>query len=483
MTITPLGYWNYADWEADLTPAVALNGSTSATQINPAQPNNFVGTHYISVKDNTIRDGGIGIAVNRARDSVLFNNRIKYFSIDAIENYGGNGNWTIHNLATDVTFVWGHQDFDQFGTQSGVEASTYFADAAMENIGIQYLDSANYFPREMQGINTTDDIYWGMYVCCNLMVASTNGIGINGQYNTVMHNTEFPKGIAVGNQPKSGQTGALYSLLANNVANGVSRQTTTNPTSWTPNFCTVGAGDFNTVEGNVSIPVSGLAGAISSIYCTTNFASTGTVNLQNGTAGNWVGLNQWQSVDWQSNASVQALFKEYHPISGPVEPNPGWTTVNEIPPFNLCLKIPGLYTASACQTNGNVDLTPNVSFSGWTAPVLGTLTPGNTTGKAFNLPPSSTVGSFAITTTDGFTGGVDYPVGMWQYCPTGAGTGGCPVYSGSNPYTSANGWYFISATVYNPGVKNAGTNLGSGAPIADLFGHPWTSTPSVGAIQ
>ena len=70
-----------------------------------------------------------------------------------------------------------------------------YGNGAIENEFYSAMDPTNYFPETMQGINTTENFHWGMYVADNIVMGRTNGIDIDGKYDVVVHNIEMPLNI------------------------------------------------------------------------------------------------------------------------------------------------------------------------------------------------------------------------------------------------------------------------------------------------
>ena len=495
ITIVPANAWNYVDWEAGLSYGVHFAGQLYiALSPDSTHPNVFQGFTCGSFKDSIIREEAVGVSFSNTTNTLFYNNKLKYISQDMFQPYSDNRPAMIHNFASDPTQIQSHQDAIQFadsngrgnagGCGTGAQCTDMlFGGWAEENEFVQRLDPTNYFQREFQGINDTEHNHWGQFVATNIVIATTNGIGLNGPYNVIIHNDMFGKGINDGWQPKGNPnfiTSPLYGLLANNAANGVSRQA---QTLFMANYCST---DHQTLETNTVVPFItsvGVAGAPSSIYCTND-----------GTPGSGVvmGLSQglvvWSSdMDWRSGVTgVSPLFHDYHPVNGPVNPAVGWAG-QPLEPFNLCAQNSFLPTTGTCPpgTAGIVNFRPSASFSGFNGHVAVSLTPGNTTGEAFYLPttaslPGLMVGDYGTVPT-GTASGVVYPAGLWRYCVY---TTGLSVNCAADPaFPFAHGWTFSSASGFNPAILGAGTNLGAEQPIADMAGNPWGATPSVGAYQ
>ena len=464
LAILPSGYWNSVDWDGGVAIMFHFTG-TEGTAIDPSNPNLLLGNKCMSVKDSTARNFAIGMNLARVTNTVLYNNKLKYSSVDYFEWYTTHRIWAIHNLTSDPTLIWGHQDGIQLGTTNGQLATKYFyGNGAIENEFYSTMDPTNYFPRTMQGITTTENAHWGMYVCCNIVMGTTNGIGISGKYDAVIHNVEFPLSIAVGNQPKGRPANTdepTYSLLANNIASGISRQAATNIMSPTP-ICPPTTGDHVTEAGNVSVPNvtdSAVGAILSSIYCDLNSAQQ-----FGGASGAFQGISIWNATDWRSAVGgVVALFKDYHPVAAPVAPAPGYIE-GLAGPYNLCANgtFPPIGSCTA-GAFGTIDFRPNASFTGFTGTI------GLNVTFAQSLPNGQSNGTLAVVSTATAPNG---PAGVWSACSS------CTiVVNGSTIH-----WQFVQAA-YNPPIIGAGTSLGAQAPIADLNGKAWGSPPSAGAFQ
>lgn len=381
MRILPAGSFNNNDWGTGMFQGMDLQGGINAAgSQTPSEPNLAVGVSCISVKDGLFRNLRDGIGAYAMTNSILYNNKVKWTSGDSYEIFSDHRTWAIHNYASDPTQIWDHQDAIQFANTSGGAASIQYNNAAVENELIQNTDLTNYFPRSWQGINTTDNVWWGTYVGVNNVYANTNGIGIQGKYNVVVHNNMFGAALTAGFQHKAPDGLPIVSLIANNVANGVSRD------SLNGTACDPSLGDQDTVQTNISVPFApGLTGANSSSYCA--IGSTGATTI-NALAGQFVGLNAWNQIDWRTNQPVSALWSQYDPLPAPVSPNPGsglWTNTS----YFTCVQLS--VTPFGCNTAGTpagaINTRPNASF---TASSVAGIT--GTVGAISSLTTTGTIG-------------------------------------------------------------------------------------------
>jgi hypothetical protein len=468
MKITPAGAWNSVDWDGGSVSGISFHGALdTAHSFDPTHPNLLVGATCMSVKDSIIRDVYDGLGMGNTTNTVLYNNKIKWASGDGIDEYSTHRNWVVHNYYSDPTEIWAHQDGIQYGDTNGrgesaATTDTFFNNAAIENEFYQFSDLTNYFPRTMQGINTTEHNHWGDYVADNIVVASTNGLGISGQYNVVVHNDILGKDVEVGNQPKGGGKGPLHALLANNIGDGVSRDARAE----IPNLCDPVAGDLSTVETNLSIPfLPPGVGSNSQVYCPIG----GGASSFGATLGKYIGLSTWTQTDFRSGMpGVSSLFVAYNPLLQPAtNSSPGGGQGYTVPLANPCNEnsFPDLGACSV-GASGVINLRPNPTFAGTSVPIVATVK------TAFNLPTGQPDGTYGVVTSDLPTGQGHHPAGVWKSC-----TAGC---AGAVPDTP--NWIFVTAT-FTPGIIGAGTNLGPQQPIADHAGKAWANPPSIGAYE
>lgn len=403
MVDIPAGYFNMTDW-GTANPVIQLTGGNNSSEAqDPTQPNVFFGATCLSVKDSVFRDNFAAIANSQTTNVVLFNNRIKFISDDAIDIYSNHRNWTIHNLYTDTTEIWGHQDFIQHGSTSTLGQREY-NNADIEDEAYEVTDPTNYFLRPIQGINYTEGVSVGGYYADNVVAATTNGMNFTGSFNVVAHNVSLGKPMGLVNQRKVVGQPALNGLLVNNVAPGVDRYAIDPPTG----FC---ASDGTTELTNVSIPftpVGGVQGGNSQSYCPLGggAGSIGTV------AGSFVGLSGWSQTEWANNQpGISPLFIQYDPISGATYPNPGFGQYN-IPFGSPCLQnsfpatsffatsSSGVYPAPGPSTGpcpagagGIAALGPNASFGGTSPTTVATIIANGWQRPAVgNFPTSGTIG-------------------------------------------------------------------------------------------
>jgi hypothetical protein len=527
LVVVPANYWNWNDWDGNTKSLITVHGAiNTACPPNVSAPgtiydacstgapaqyvNNFQGISCISISNSTFRESYNAVNISNTTDSIIYNNFIKYLSDDAFEPYSDNRIIIAHNHYTDPTFIYGHQDFIQFGDTNGrgetaLTTSMLYQSAVIENTAIQYSDPNNWFPRQLQGVNNTENSFYATYVADNILGAATGiaNILITGHYNALVHN------VGMGNQGGSvglgiakkgcspggpalvctapfapSLVGPIDGLLANNVGIAIQRMAQFIPPPGMTNFCDPSSGDLSTVEGNIGLPFPLTAGpsVVSSTFCATgNSAQTGSLT------GHYDDLNIWTATDWRSSQSgISPLFTYYNPANNPVSPAIGWQSEPVPTPFVMtCIQDSWAY-GTCPNAVGTANFRPNPAFAGFAGSVTVSLQPGQSTGKAFNLPTTGiSVGNFGNVTTDGFNGH-DYPVGLWEYCPSVVDpTTGCD----HTLWTLANGWGYVGATTpYNPGIIGAGTPLtswfsGGPQPLVDLDGNLWKSTPDAGAYQ
>jgi hypothetical protein len=256
MTILPAGYWTHNDFEGAGSSGFMISGGVdNADSVDPTHPNLIVNASCMSMKDNIVRDGYNGFLMAKVKNTILYNNKVKWMSADGFDGYTVNRVWWIHNFYSDPTVIWAHQDELQLGTSNGrgenaATTDAFYGNAAIENEFYVQTDPTNYFPRPVQGINNTEHSLYDTYVCCNVITVSSSGGGIQiaGHYNAVVHNDVFGLNTLVGHHRKGRDLTPIYSMLANNIGNGVSRD------NGIPNYCDPTVGDMDIVEGNVSLP-------------------------------------------------------------------------------------------------------------------------------------------------------------------------------------------------------------------------------------
>jgi hypothetical protein len=491
MKIVPAGAWNSIDWDGGAETAIYFQGGPNAAgSYNPSHPNLLQGATCMSVKDSIIRESYVGIALGDVQNSIVYNNKIKWISGDGMDIYSTNRVWVIHNYYSDPTEIWAHQDALQFGDTngrgdagicgSGAQCTDlYYNNAVIENEFYQFSDISNYFPREFQGINTTENNHWGDYIADNIVIASTNGINIDGYYDVVVHNIEISSAIGLGNQPKGFGSGAvfgnginpLYGLLANNIGNGVSRDAR----GEIPNLCTA---DQVTMETNISLSFLPLGSSGNSqYYCGQTVGQTGTNTLLNGSqAGSYIGLNIWTQTDWRSNVSgVSSLFVAYNPLL-PAQ----WVAQNYTSPLvNPCIvnAFPNLGTCTV-GANGIMNSRPNASFTPTTGVGAASSSLVSVLYEFYNLPLTTVAGNgYYVANTACFSGPTQ------PFCNAGVYVATISTTLPDNSVPHLQSAYTYEGPDYNPGIKSAGTQLGAQQPITDIGGNAWGTTPSIGPFQ
>ena len=466
MSIGPAGYWNHLDWVSVMSNGIAFIGGYLTNTIN-SQPTDLVGAKCLSAKDNIIREAYNGILTSNTTNIIIYNNKIKFMTADDFDVYSDHRVWLIHNYASDSTFMMAHQDGIQFGDSHGRVADDYYGNAAIENEFYSYTDQTNLFPKKMQGINTTENMHLGMYVCCNLIVVTGNAMSIDGKYDVVAHNTVMG-GIIQGNQPKSSQKSPTYSLIANNIGFGVSRDYS-NGNKMVPDFCNT-KGD--TVAGNLSIPVviGSSVELASSAYCTPDH-----VAVAGARTGVFEGLTAWSTgLDWRSNMpKVSPLFMDYHPLNPPAPPPaPGAAIVGNGADYSPCIQNSFPATGDCAPgSSGIINFRPNPAFVPINPPAIAgsvraarCLQVTRTANPSYRWCFARTVNAqrgdvYRTESADG-RGGASLP-GVYRF--------------------GGQVWTYVSTYNVKTGIIGAGANLGAQAPIANHDGVGWTDPPNIGA--
>lgn len=439
MTILPANYWNSTDWDGQSSDGFKFSGGITGG-INPAQPNIVQGCSCISVKDSSFREGSYAFGLVSAHDIMIYNNKIKWLSGDAFDVYGDNRVWILSNYYSDPTLIWAHQDGIQYGTANGLQATNWVQNYAVDNEFYEWTDQTNYFPRTMQGISVTDDIGYGMYVGQNIVFARTgsNNIAINGPWNTVVNNVGIGTLVSGGNQAKAGFTTPLFDLLANNVGNGVTRDSRAE----IPNGCNVSTGDQSTVETNLSLPFINPTASTSSVYCFTG-ATAGYAS--NSAAGVFVGQSAWTATDWQNPSGTYPLFTAYHPVGPPTAGQPGFGIASSSAFISPCTQGWFPWTGSCAPgSNGIANLRPLSSYTG-TSPtvVANVLATGGIPVDLAHFPSTGSPGDQAV-------------LGVTTPCSNSTGT---VCLSSPNAYANLS----IVQGLYTRGTTNFGTMSDWGA--------------------
>lgn len=492
MRVNPAGHYNNGDWGTAMSYAFSFAGilDTAHSQ-DPSNPNLFVGSDCISVKDSWVREVFNGFLASLTTNSVFYNNRIKWTNGDAFDHFADHRNWTIHNRFSDPQDNWIHVDGIQYAISLGTGTQIQYGNAAIENELLQSTDTTAEFPTSMQAIGNTDGVAWGIYIADNAVNATTNGIAGIGFWNVVVHNINLGTGISVAPQPKTGSSAPIHSMMANNIANGVGRD----PKFFNANYCDPVTGDLDEVWTNLSIPRPADLVLSSSVACNLNHT------ISNGAIpGLLDGVIAWTSAtDWRSQqAGVSSLFTDYDPIGPPVAPAPGagiWSTAEQFPCVNMSFFPFGCKLGGA----GAMNERPNTGFAGTTNTILATV-------KDIRfLPQTGSIGdTYVASVAEGCFG-----AGQATSCgPNAAGVTACG-FSNANQIVWPAGLYVRARTTtaavcgdgdftqwvftgslpnpvlppYNPGIVGAGTYLGAQTPITDLDGKAWKNPPSIGAYE
>jgi hypothetical protein len=451
MVITPSGAFNSSDWNGNSTSMINVSGGLSSTQKDTAHSNNFMGAKCISLKGNKLRDVRRGIQLTRVTNSVLYDNRIKFFSEDAVDEYSDNRILSAHNLIEDSVQSWAHQDAIQKAISGSGSGYMYFGNAEIENEMYEATDATNYMPKGMEGIITTDEEWWGNYSADNISIATTNGIHTTGAYDVSVHNTVLGQAVTLDwNKKEAKPTFQINGLMANNVANGINRA------PYIFNCSGTATDPLITLKTNVAIPFVPGTGATSVIAC------NGTTIINGGNPGAFDGLDNWNATDWRSGgATASSLFVSYHPVD-PAPPGGylqnTWTGGQGV--NNTCAH--GTFPGSCPAGNGTVDLRPNPSFAGFTGRYsLRVQYPQN-------LPDGRADGTLAMVASTVRAA----QAGIWSACAS------CSLYTNGTTIH----WQFVSPS-YNPGIIGAGTNLGPQQPLTDIEGKAWKASPTIGAFE
>ena len=469
MSISPAGYWNILDWNAVMSNGIVFAGGYRTNPIGnmPNDLSNVANSSKcLSAKDNTVRYTYNGMTALSTTNVIWYNNKVKYTTADDFDIYSDHRNWLIHNLGLDPTLMMAHPDGIQFGDSHGRAGDNYYSNAAIENEFYDFTDQTNLFPKTMQGINTTENQHWGFYACCNILVThSPNRLNILGKYDVVVHNTVMG-GIGQFNQPKSGPFTPTYSLLANNIGNGISRENQ-NPNPAIIKVPCATKGD--TLEDNLSIPYvigSSVSGS-SSYFCTLD----DNLDRAGAGAGVYRGLNVWNLTDYRSNQSgVSPLFMDYHPLD-PVSPPPapGGAISGNGADFSPCIHNTFQWIGDCAPgSSGIINLRPNPAF-----------VPINPPAIAGSVRAARCL--YVTRTTN--------PWYRWCYAKT-VNAQSSDVYrtesaDGSSPAGAYrfNGsvWTYIGPYNVKTGIIGKGTNLGAQQPFADIEGKAWANPPNIGA--
>jgi hypothetical protein len=496
MLVLPAGAWNSTDWGLSTASSITITGQAVSGSQDSANPNLYKGVTCVSVKDNTVRNTDNGIAFSKLTNSIAYNNRVKWHSADAYDMYSVHRVWLVHNWDSENTQVWNHQDGIQLGSAQGTSTTTFhpinYNNSVIESEIIQQTDQTNAFARFEQGINTTDNIWWGLYYGTNVVhVTSAGGIGAAGKYNVIVNNSQMGAGILTENQKKTSDKTAIYGVLANNIGNGVARAAANTVNS----FCDLPpGGDMTTIAGNLSLPFPYApfgSGANSSTYCIVGATGVGASDTNpgdpsNSNVGGHRGQAAWTQTDYRSNISgVSPLFTAFDPQASAY-----WTPSGHAD-TNPCVR-GTFFTTGNCAPGdpGIFDLVPNVNFTASPGPILGNYR------WIMNLPQTGSINDAFVAynavscsgqaTTCG-PNGTNWPAGtyvratssgdynQWQVVP---GSFPNPIVPPYSPGIVGNGAALSSLT-----VAGGGASLGPQTPIADHDGHPWAGPPSIGAYE
>lgn len=493
MNIAPAGYWNGVDW-ANQIYGIHVAGVAGPNNLDPTYGNDVIGNSCVSLKNNTIKATQIGIMVELMANVVLYNNKVRYKSQDAMQIFTMHRIIIANNLISDGAYLLQHPDLMQFAQHGGPSSglgSHYYNHAVINNEFYSYLDPDNPFPIGAQGPVQTDGVWDGDYLCCNIIFNSNYPPGINsgGGLNVLVHNDAFHDDdgfggqgrIYVNQQHKFNETSTSpggaqppNSVMENNVANGIYR-VTTSLNSATGTTC---SGDGNTVGGNISLPTfSPTATPVTfspwnQYFCGDPylFGSTGTGTGKVGnvtTSGPFNDVAIWSGDDWRTVTGVTSPVTAYNPVVLPGFPFPSGRVScvqNEFKMTNCAAGVPML------------NMRPNPSFTGASSSpssYAGFAKNGSGSGSACNLPTGGAVGDkwMVPLSTSG-------NAGITQCSPVGSYPAG--VYTKINTGTGSASWSFAP---FNPSLIGNGKTLGAQAPPADHGRKPWANPPAAGAYE
>jgi hypothetical protein len=462
MIMPPAGWWNNVDW------ALTANAINFGGGLN-ASPNDVEGVTCTSVKNGTLRDVWNAIAYGAATNSISYNDRVKYRTEDAWKVYSSHRIIIANSFTSDATYIKGHEDIIQYAQLTGPNDAQFYGNAAVNVEGYTHVDPNDQFVDYTQAIGETDQVYSGTYYADNIVFNSDNPMFAGGLYNVVVNNDAFHDfngtsgGVKINSGGKANQNVASFSLMANNVANNLSRNQSVPGIG---SDCTL---DSNTVENNLSISLidwSTSPGSPTAASANSNIYCNGTGVTNSSSAGVFPDLNAWAPVDWRNGAS-----------------NPLFTAVNPLPPQALPAAGAGIMSTNFCLRNevnvgtcspgdpGRLDMRPNASFVPTSPiPFIGGT---NQLTNLYSLPTSGTIGdAYLVANADVCVGGFTICTGVvGNTYPAGI-------------FTRATGGTNILAyniTPFNPGIIGVGASLGAQMPPANHARQAWTSPPNIGA--
>jgi hypothetical protein len=469
MHIAPSGWWNHVDWDYAVS-GFSMTGTMGAGSADLKNPNDVRGNSCVSLKNNTIRYNRNQIANSLMQNSVEYGNRLKYRTGDAFKVYSSHRIIIANNFTSDVTFIKEHQDILQYGQSSGSAASVFYGNVAINNEGYTHTDPNDQFVNYTQAIGATDQIYSGTYVCCNIIFNSANPVYVGGLYNVIVHNDVFNDGpgpgtLKIASGGKANRNLPAYSMLANNVSNGIARN------GQVPGALAKCSAAQNTVSHNVVVSTMDWATGTPSIgnstYCGN---SNGVVNTSS--AGAFPDLVVWAPADLRSG-SANPLFSGLNPVPPLPQPAPGVGLISA----NSCLR--NEVKVGSCSPNdiGRQDMRPNPGFVPTTPDSV------RQAANVNNLPTTGAIGDRWLTASAAACGsgfrvcsggfvGKSFPSGIYtrvSRATTMAGYGAV-----ASPFNSNVG-------PFTPGIIGAGVNLGAQQPPANHGRQPWTNPPNAGA--
>ena len=487
LVMIPAGGFTQSDWALSVQDGFSIRGGVDTTDsLEVSFANYVVGISCISIKDSWARSVMNGFGISRTTNSVLYNDRVKFFGQDAYDIYSDNRVLVIHSYASDPIIPWNHEDLVQVGIDGTPTGAFFFNNAIVDSEFQEGTDLTNLLSyAQAQGLDNTDGWQWGAYWANNISLSPLNN-ALAGKYSVAVNNTIPMFSLTVANNTHDGSTNGwpLGNLIANNVSNGLNR-------SAIAGVCDPSTGDLDTVATNIAIPFRNSPTSFAnSTFCTLPTNSNSPAG-----AGVFIGLMEWSGVQWDSTGSAP-LFKDFALAANPTSPSPGWQTATGNPSIFPYVNLSILPFGNALGGAGTVNTRLNSSFIGTPMTLTGNVKAGGCCGVPF-LQSGRADGEFWM--VQGFGGGG--APGVWETCGGAGGTLTITVTcaslqtSGQTKFTTTNqnsggqittagSEYVQISTTYTPPLAGMGTPLGAQMPITDHDSNGWNSThPAVGAYE